>query len=133
MIKANELRQGNLFLGMGMIQTVLEIIDNTDRGRINQYGYEVLIVPKENKNQYKPIEIEGINITEEWLMKNKIEPSHKIGFRRFYQLGNLSFEICDDNRTAIYFKLELLCFLNYVHEFQNLYFALSSEEFIIIP
>ena len=69
MIKASELRIGNKFECMGMIQTVFEILDNTDRGKIKQAGYEHLILCEENGNQYKPIEIQGIQLTEAWLRR----------------------------------------------------------------
>ncbi len=87
MLKAIELRVGNKFKScFGQVQTVLSIIDNTDKGRIkvlppeeykegkigfasehHKAQYSHLILCEENGNQYKPFEIEGEPITEEWL------------------------------------------------------------------
>ncbi len=89
MIKANELRKGSKFLSaFGNIETVLSIIDNTDRGKIKivsreeiesgKFGYvsaehlemyESVIECYENRNQYKPCEISGIILTDELLIK----------------------------------------------------------------
>jgi hypothetical protein len=82
-----------------------------------------------NKSEDTWIEVwqfEGIPLTEEWLMKANIMPSHKLGFRRFYSLGNLSFEICKTN-VAVYFKEELMCFIDHVHQLQNLFMFWGQE------
>ena len=146
MINANELRRGNKFQSFdgAMIQTVFEIIDNTDRGRIKQHGYEVLITPEENRNQYKPCEIEPIKLTEEW--------HNKFGC---YKNGFISFEYKINERKKIIFSGDYIylrdiqdmsniesvgddiCVLwnndirrrcIYVHEWQNLYYALTGLE-----
>lgn len=70
--------------------------------------------------------IKPIPLSEEWLFKANILPSHKLGFRRFYAKGNLSFEICKSN-IAVYFKDELLCFIDYVHQLQNLFMCWGEE------
>lgn len=75
MIKANELRIGNFFKGVGGIQTVLSLEENTDRGRCNYSSeehrlmYSHLILCHQNGNQYKPFEIEPIGLNEEILKK----------------------------------------------------------------
>ena len=78
---------------------------------------------------HHPEEVEPIKLTEKWLMNFGIDPSHKIGIsRRFYALGyNLHFEICPES-IGVYFKGELMCFITYVHQLQNLYFSLLNEE-----
>lgn len=76
MIAATDLRIGNLFNGIGMVQTVKEIIDYSPNGYLFTLlkelrgqeppaddptpGYEHLILCVENGNQYKPVEISGI-------------------------------------------------------------------------
>ena len=127
-MKATELRIGNKFECMGMVQTVFEICDNTDRGKYKQKGYEHIIRCEENGNQYKPIEISGIQLTEEWLLK--------LGFVTCY----------DDYEGEVrqYIKYPIIwvasdhyriynqwCFdyeIKYVHQLQNLYFALTGKE-----
>lgn len=118
MIQGNDLKQGNKFNSpFGNVETVLEIIDNTGRGKINQYGYEVLIVPCENGNQYKPIEIEGIPITEEWLLKFKCEQSSSCNF--YWSLKTVSF-FFDKDRSRIMLDIGgQYRYFHHVHEFQN--------------
>lgn len=132
MIKANELRRGNLFDGMGMTQTVFEIIDNTNRGEIkvlkeqptgrhpayfvseqHKERYEVVVTVLENKNQYKPCEMNGIILTEDWL--------RKLGFE--FNDGTFHF-VCNSGDTD--------CKLQYVHQLQNLYICITGNELTII-
>jgi hypothetical protein len=130
MIKASDLRIGNKFECMGMIQTVFEILDNTDKGRIIQKGYEHLILCKENGNQYKPIEISGIPLTEEWLLKFGFHYSEK-GFY-WKNWGTNGFQTLDYDTGYKRFRFELGQYyykvLDYVHQLQNLYYALTGEE-----
>ena len=134
MVKVNELRVGNLFQSMGMIQTVFEILDNTDRGRIKQEGYENLIIPIENKNQYKPIEIHGIPLAENWLVEFNISKNNPNGY--YVLNGNIYIGInpkdhlnygqvylLQTNETLLY-----VVTINYIHQLQNLYFALTGQE-----
>ena len=124
-MEASELRIGNLFDGMGMIQIVFEILDNTDRGRIIQKGYEHLILCKENGNQYKPIEINTIPLTEEWLLKFGFEKLEHIQLGVLYLKSQLRIKpsfMFAQWRGASVGKID------YVHQLQNLYFALCGEE-----
>jgi ribosomal protein S28E/S33 len=132
-MQATELRIGNLFNGMGMIQTVFEILDNTDHGRIIQKGYENLILCKENGNQYKPIEISGISLTEEWLID--------FGFKKFKhikyypwkthmqgKLSRVKIRVLDDGRCCA----ARIGHIQYVHQLQNLYFVFTGEELVLL-
>lgn len=135
MINAKELRIGNKFKGMEMIQTVFEIIDNTDRGQIIQRGYENLITCEENGNQYKPIEIRPVPLTKEWLLK--------FGYRQgsmkncyFKEWGRNGVEIIvHDYHYKGGFEVQLseskYKSVESVHQLQNLYFALTGEELTI--
>jgi hypothetical protein len=126
-MKTTELRIGNLFLGIGMIQTVFEIHDNTDRGKIIQSGYEHLILCKENGNQYKPIEIEAIPLTEEWLLKlgfNKLEDGN-------LRNGMLLVTKNSKDELTVTIRLIMIKSIKHVHQLQNLYFALIGEELVI--
>lgn len=138
MIKTDELRIGNKFKGMGMVQTVFEIIDNSDRGKLEyvsdfqKEGYKYLITCVENGNQYKPIEINPIPLTVKILIKS--------GFKR---LGDGTFyygELNEFNKRDIYlFRVAKhgICYNDYqhpiksVHQLQNLYRALNNKELII--
>lgn len=139
MIKTEELRIGNKFNGMGMIQTVFEIIDNSDKGKIEyvsefqKEGYKYLITCVENGNQYKPIEINPIPLTEKILIKS--------GFKRLGKDGNFYYgELNEFMEREIYLFLAndgIICYKDYkhpiksVHQLQNLYRALTNKELII--
>ena len=132
-MKANELRIGNKFQSPFGVETVFEIFDNTDRGRLIQKGYEHIITCKENGNQYKPIEIEPIPLTPEIL--------EKCGFGKIeieLELGAI-FGIIKKGLHPLMLKYNFLqasCFygfyygtkVEYLHQLQNLYFALTGEE-----
>lgn len=73
-----------------------------------------------------------IPLTASILMFNfGFEPSHNIGSRRFYSLGNLVVEECRGKDFPLYYpKGELLCFVHSVSHLQNLYQFLSDGELI---
>ena len=110
-LQANELRIGNWYLSFGVD---LKQVESITKDKIL-------------------IDFHPIPLTEEWLLKFGFEYHHKIISRRFYNIGNLFAEVGGDGRTAIYGTLagELMCFVNYVHQLQNLYFALTGEELIL--
>lgn len=135
-MKAKELRIGNKFECMGMIQTVFELCDNTDRGRITQAGYEYIIRCEENANQYKPIEMQPIPLTEEWLMKFGFELtiSNKDSGYKQYGINKNGFDIMfsiDCNCWPECFIENIGIEITYIHQLQNVFFALCGEELII--
>ena len=70
-----------------------------------------------------------IKITEEWLFKLGFEPHSKIGFRRFYNIHTFVIEITHDNVCVYYTDRKVqICFIKYIHELQNLFFALTNTE-----
>jgi hypothetical protein len=161
MLNASSLRVGNKFKScFGNVQTVLSIIDNTNKGEIkvcadcpdsvphfkneeHRLMYSHLILCEENGNQYKPCEIEGEPLTEEWLIKfgfyrgaldmHKLYYHKKINVRgyeedfciSFYRDGY--FMYCNGNEQNSSYKTKY-----FVHELQNLYFSLTGEELILI-
>lgn len=142
MILAKDLRVGNLFKGIAGLQTVLAIEDNTERGKYNmdQYnGYSHLILCEENGNQYKPWEIEGIPLTQEWMLKlgfmveeSKCQVKTKI---LSIQVSNNDSLYFDDNQWYISHEWNNNNFQNtfwnqpkYVHQLQNLYYHITGEE-----
>lgn len=108
MIKPQELRIGNKVLRNGIIVSV----DNQTFWDVEKYP-----------DQYKPIEL-----TEEWLLK--------FGFTRQpwgLVIGSLLFK--DKNHECKELTLEIgngfRTTVKYVHQLQNLYFALTGEELTI--
>jgi hypothetical protein len=117
-MKASELRIGNKFY-----------LPNSEIGTISYHEIRLLVVSLEKPN-YKPIPL-----TEEWLLKFGFEINRQTkeenniwrcyseeGFFEVEQIGSSFF--LDDNH----------CYgtkINYVHQLQNLYFALTGEELVV--
>ena len=143
MLKASKLRLGNLILSpFGRHETVFEIADNTDRGKHNQKGYENIILVEECGNQYKPIEIEGILLTREMFFNfgAEIMPLEKNeGHYNGNSDKNFGYPVIWLNKYEaltlnasepvgyLFFNgYRIKC--KYVHELQNLFFALTGKE-----
>jgi hypothetical protein len=107
-MEANELRIGNW---------VRWNYEESSEGNVYpvEYGYELDDI-KNNPNIVKPIPL-----TEEWLIKFGFDEQNKT------ELGFWN------NGDAIYFSFgsEYDVKLEYVHQLQNLYFALKGEELTI--
>lgn len=132
-MKANELRIGNL------IQTKEY---KSARRIICFYGSSDVLVdsgyvtfPTDDESEYSLNELEPIPLTEEWLLK--------FGFEKINETDWQSPSSCyrwDTAREGMQFLTlddEWLFFSNgeveYVHQLQNLYFALTGEELTIKP
>jgi hypothetical protein len=113
-MKANELRIGNLVYNPNLKEVrTLDILD------IRDYAEQRLIK-----------DFEPIPLTEEWLVK----------FRFVKEIDDLyldlssSFLIWFNDDEFLHYKsnqLETICSIKYVHQLQNLYFALTGEELTI--
>lgn len=161
MIHAKELRIGNVFIGIAGIQTVMAIEDNTNRMTVNcdfpeSYdAYSHIILCKENRNQYKPCEIEAIPLTEELLLnfgftsqgneghiskgKNGEVPSlwYLNGCSNdFIMFENNEFYLASvfkpyENSDIPSYKSDYIKESNniqYIHQLQNLVFSLNGKE-----
>lgn len=142
MIKANELRIGNLVLGNGI-------------GKVSTIAQEFKLEPfyievedsEEMFTQYYEQEIAGITLTKEWLLKFGLK-SFDSGYMRSYYSGDTGDEIYGrgfcvsiDDENNCYWCLTTVEYgdsdwrsileLKYVHQLQNLYFALTGEELTI--
>lgn len=147
MIPVNELRAGNLFIGVGMIQTVKEILDYGSTGSIQKInktnveatpGYTHLILVEENGNQYKPVDMLPIILTPEILQgcrdydKNRglqIQPGdypHGDLFIDFVNNGDCYLQNCSD---GYWFGKPIKHF----HRLQNLYLDLTEKELTYNP
>lgn len=117
-MKANELRIGNYHL----YHIVDKCADPQEWDEICQIDAEDLVYLAKNKgHNYKPIPI-----TEEWLLKFGF---HKIN--ESYIKNAFLFTNCNSIYKFLY-KLSIIeNELKYVHQLQNLYFALTGEELII--
>jgi hypothetical protein len=138
MIKATELRIGNVFRGIGGIQTVLSLEENTDRGKCNyssehhRFMYSHLILCHQNGNQYKPFEIEPIHLTEEILLKCGFEKCHNY-LKLNYSDSSQDYILYDHYKNDFLFMgshARVLFKIKSLHELQNLYFALTGKELV---
>lgn len=162
MLNASALRVGNKFKScFGQVQTVLSIIDNTRNGEIkvcadcpdnvphfkseqHRLMYSHLILCEENGNQYKPCEIEGEPLTEEWLLKFGFEycyfpaPDSDGVYREkenvnkeYFKHHKLSEEI-SYYLPYNHFNYHIGSInIKYVHQLQNLFFSITGEELIL--
>ena len=151
MIQANELRLGNKFKScFGSVQTVTSVEDNTPSDGFDcenrRLAYSHLIMCKENGNQYKPFEIEGEPLTEEWHNKFKVKINGHHSFLYELPRNNTIKLAVVFNGDYIFLRqgdkpseYELVTLWNtdvtrrdmFVHEWQNLYFALTGEELTV--
>lgn len=114
-MKANELRIGNLYEFKGCLCTI----------NINTFAEFNL-----HLKEFQPIPL-----TEEWLLKFGFDNN-----RRLYLYGMadyfMSYDIMSDNSIFIYNEVEtannesltMMGHIKYIHQLQNLYFALTGEE-----
>ena len=108
MIKANELRIGNCVK-----------LNNSD----------TTLVPRDFQRYCKSFgifeEFEPIELTEEWLLK--------AGFERLFPTGSTyslrDFNVSDFGENGIY-HYDVKQPIKYVHQLQNLYFAMTGEELV---
>jgi hypothetical protein len=115
---ANQLRIGNLikFSEDGTIFTV---------GSIEEKGFTVQ--NDEETTWIEAEEFEPIPLTEEWLLKFRFASNP---YQDRYEKGVLHIE-CDKTKGYLQLWCEQLpqaIFIKYVHQLQNLYFALTGEE-----
>ncbi|MCK5605284.1 hypothetical protein KAR91_25555 [Candidatus Pacearchaeota archaeon] len=106
-MKANDLRIGNL---------IHETISNLH----GVVSLEILkIIEEKDNHSYKPI-----LLTEEWLIKFGLLKTKE----RSYLLGCYELVKYEDVFRVLLSKNGILTSLKYVHQLQNLYFALTGNE-----
>lgn len=135
MIQPNELRQGVLVsehesCNDGHIQTV---------EGININGFDPGGILLGNGDVYEPDELYPIPITEEWLLSFGFEPnlgvftksrSEELG----HDFGNFSVSFYDDTQMKVWKGgryIGVIGSCGFVHQFQNLTFALTGQELTI--
>ena len=126
-MKANELRIGNLVYVSDNLTNLIfqEITPINIHNLMHLTGWDKSPVD---------IEFEPIPLTEEWLLKFGFEN----GFKQ-YELQNFGLKVIKDTHS----ETQFICFqgfintfneitnIQYVHQLQNLYFALNNEELTI--
>lgn len=123
-MKVNELRIGNIISPLGKGITSVEgfcIWDN--------------LIQSSNFTERDIKDFEPIQLTEEWLLKFGFEPVElNVDKTYFIDNGRKCLEIDLSSCTVLYQSnigikyIDLNIDLEYVHQLQNLYFALTGEE-----
>jgi hypothetical protein len=128
MLKASELRIGNLVSQNGFYGYVYSIESAEPRNDI-RFSDKDIITLFDNGMTYVPIdEIEPIPLTEEWLIK--------FGFNKvcsmYIRISDINeMEFFDNIITFKDWFCKLEKKIQYVHQLQNLYFALTNTELTI--
>lgn len=119
-MKANELRIGNYVYFHGDVEEI---------NMVDGFG----VIGREEQPLCSIDEVEPIPLTEEWLLRFGFEEEGES-----FNLNDFSIELIgDDGRWCTYFfdtyhSVECsLSLIKYVHQLQNLYFALTGEELIL--
>lgn len=120
MIRANELRIGN-YVNITYLLT--------GKNRVSTIGCQDIV--KINDHMLQTFNYSPIAITKEWLLKFGFIPMHGTNGNH-YRLG-LHF-IMIDGLNDFYFMLGrgMTIEIKYVHQLQNLYFALTQTELTIL-
>jgi len=116
-MEANEIRIGNW---------VINNFDLSDYQQMNMYYFNKI---QDNPNMFHPI-----TLTEEWLIKFELLLDSKSdGIVKYSMIPfrDLTVVLQEDEQGRVEDKADHLCYVNYVHQLQNLYFALTGEELTI--
>jgi len=124
MIQANELRIGNIidyFGNMCIVKSIkydpaYYLIVATDTNGYTQYG--------NNIDAFEPIPL-----TEDWLLRFGFEKDSIIGLYILFKIGYFKVWFDVKNNTYLIDNVrDIKLYIKYVHQLQNLYFALIGEE-----
>ncbi len=114
-MKANELRIGNI-VNVGIIENMLESGVHVGKGKCYIYS-----------------EFEPIPLTEEWLLKFGFEITYSSNFRlkldhkTHNEIGFDFSHVADNSMEGFRFYGHYIK-IQYIHQLQNLYFALTNKE-----
>jgi len=137
-MRPEELRVGNIILGNGKIITVTDI----RRNELVELGYKGSVNGDVSDDPYRSNEApwlakcSGIPLTEEWLIKFGFSyPKNQSSFY-WIKLSASLFNINPDNgvvwiNNPVGEPFNNPALIEYVHQLQNLYFALMGHELII--
>jgi hypothetical protein len=116
-MKANELRIGNYYYGDVLFPSEYNVITANDLVELDSDPLD---------DYYQPLPL-----TEEWLLKFGFEKRNKTDDGIIFGVLNFTLIFCQtmDNDFAYFLNgYHNDCNLQYVHELQNLYFALTKKE-----
>jgi hypothetical protein len=117
-MKANELRLGNYVSRNGFLQEDKETFNKTDIA-VSHNDITACVVDSES---FQPIPL-----NEEWLFNLGFIKKNGYGFIKKDLFGNLFYSV-ETKEHFMFQYYELRIKINYVHQLQNLYFALTGEQ-----
>lgn len=113
-MKATELRIGNWIgykSGTKLRESIVDILDLQEMRKPSRSGVEFYPIP----------------LTEEWLLKFGFEKENETWVKDYFLIDSDDLKISFENAWGEDRTVKL----QYVHQLQNLYFALTGEELII--
>jgi hypothetical protein len=137
-MKANELRIGSI---------VKSLVNDEDFSIVEEIGHRASLGYYVSlNNQHSGVWLEhkerdlilGIPLTEEWLLRMGFEKKENGLFTKKLEYIYNSIKYCEDYKIWIYYNddndaaCNSIADLNFVHELQNLYFALTKKELTIM-
>lgn len=138
-MKAEELRIGNLIKGIYHDYGIDEEIENETICKVatldvsGNGDYPIYVYSNEDIEHFS--EFKPIPLTEEWLLKFGFEFHINANCQNFYYEKDAF--ICirgdEDFEWFRYYNGDFYHELKYVHQLQNLYFALTGEELTLKP
>jgi len=125
-MKASELRIGNLVDLGNRIAKVIEI---------NHLAC-VVVNLEETQDTIEDYErVKPIKLTEEWLLKFGLKPNQWFCSNSYCvvedKTGDIHYGWCMKTQNSLHTKEIEFGYFKYVHQFQNLYFAIIGEELIL--
>jgi len=127
MIDAKELRKNNIVKFVKPVHINLGHI-NVKNNTVRLSTYGIHLIENDKKTKVNPIKL-----TEEWLVKGNIKLNLE------FRIGRKGFIVskAQDDDLVLLFSSDIgidycmLCDLDFVHNFQNVIFALTGEELTI--
>ena len=134
MINPNELRLGNLVKDRGEKTIKIDFIEYVRNGYDTKFGQLMYLEGEEvhPMTEYSDYAF-AIPITEEWLLKfgfvsNPYQDRYELD-NIYFQGCKLCFE-CDKTKGFTELWIEQYPTIKYVHQLQNLYFAITGDELV---
>jgi hypothetical protein len=125
-MKASELRLGNF---LQSDTNIIKIVGVVKKDIYYYHNKKNLYVLELNNLNFQPLEL-----TEEWLLRMGFEKKENGLFTKKLEYIYNSIKYCEDYKIWIYYNddndaaCNSIADLNFVHELQNLYFALTKKE-----
>ena len=130
-METKKLRYGNLVKDVETNEVVIFVCIDPDT--LNNRCY----IKFRNSNSlwdkgWPNADIKPIKITNKWLKNSKdwdfIDYEKRIVLN-YMRYKGIKIEICTD-KTAVYFRDNLINYIDYIHELQNLFYSLTKDELI---